>query len=1078
MSLIDLALNRARTVLSALALILLAGSVAFVSIPKESEPDINIPLIYVSMSLEGISPEDAERLMIRPMENQLRAIEGVKEMRAKGYEGGAYVLLEFEAGFDADKALQDVRDEVDIAKPELPEDADEPNVEEVNFSLFPVVVVTLGGDVPERALLRLARDLEDRIESIPSILKVDIAGDREELVEVLIDPIATESYGLSPDDAFDVVRQSNLLIAAGAQDTGQGRFSVKVPGLFEETRDIANLPVKTENDAVLQLLDIAEVRRAFKDPEGFARVNGRPALALEVVKRSGENLIDTVEQVRAAVDAEMAGWPESLRSSVRVAFIQDKSDEIRLMLNDLQNSVVFAVLLVMIVVVAALGVRSAGLVGVAIPGSFLTAILVLSTLGLTINIVVLFSLILAVGMLVDGAIVVTELADRKMVEGEPRKRAYALAAKRMAWPIIASTATTLAAFLPLLFWPGVVGEFMKYLPITLLATLSASLLMALIFVPTLGAFIGKPGAADPETMKSLAGGDGADLSHARGVTARYLTVLRAALKHPGKILLGTVALLIAVQVSYATFGRGVEFFPDVEPDFAKLQVRARGNLSIWEKDALLLDVETRILAMNEERHEFDAVYTRTGTDEQGEEADDIIGTITLEFSHWEDRRPASEILADIDARTEAIAGIYVDPREQEAGPPVGKPVQVELSSRFPRLLEPAVERVLEGFEAVGGLINIEDSRPLPGIDWEVRIDRSQASKFGVSVALLGNSVQMVTNGMKAGEYRPNDTDEEVDIRVRYPEAWRTIDQLDRIRINTDFGPVPVGNFVTVVPQPRVGTVNRTDSRRVMTVKADLAEGVLADDKVKALTAWLADADLDPRVDYQFKGEDKEQKEAEAFLSKAFGLAIFLMAIILVTQFNSFYSAGLILGAVIFSTIGVFIGLLITGQPFGIVMGGIGVIALAGIVVNNNIVLIDTFDRLKKTCKDPMEAILRTGAQRLRPVMLTTITTILGLLPMVFAVNIDFLSRHVTIGAPATQWWTQLATSIVFGLAFATLLTLIVTPSALMLRANVKAWWQRRIERRSHGGDAVVTGADNVSPSSGTSALPGPKAAAE
>ncbi len=1042
MSLIQAAFDRSRTVLAALFLVLVAGTIAYLEIPKESEPDVTIPIIYVSMVHEGISPEDAERLLIRPMEIELRAVEGVKEVRSKGYESGAYVLLEFEAGFDVKAALQDVRDKVDQAKPELPDDTEEPVVKEVNFSLFPVVVVTLSGDVPERTLLRLARDLRDRIETLSSVLDADIAGDREELVEVLIDPVKIESYGLTSGDAVGVVVSNNLLVAAGVQDTGRGRFSVKVPGLFETVEDILDLPVRVDGDAVVRLVDIAEVRRTFKDATGFARVNGRPAIAVEVSKRAGENLIETVTAVRRMVEAERAAWPEGLRETVHVAFTQDKSDHIRTMLRDLQNSVVFAVILVMIVIVAALGSRSALLVGIAIPGSFLAGMLVLTALGLTINVVVLFSLILAVGILVDGAIVVVELADRKMVEGEPRRRAYALAAGRMAWPIIASTATTLAAFLPLLFWPGVVGEFMKFMPITLLAILSASLLMALVFVPTLGSFIGKPGSADPRTMRRIAGSESGRLSELGGFTGGYLALLTAALRHPGKILAAAVVLLVAVQLAYAEFGKGIEFFPEVEPDIAKLQVRARGNLSVDEKDAILRTVEQRILGMDE----LETVYVRTGTPARGEEAEDIIGTITLEFVDWEQRRRADAILAEIGDRTADLAGVFVDPREEKAGPPIGKPVQLELASRFPELLVPSVETVLAGLDRIDGLINIEDSRPLPGIDWQLRIDRAQAAKYGVDVRLLGQSVKLATTGLKAGEYRPDDSDDEIDIRIRYPADWRTIAMLDAIRVNTAAGAVPVGNFIELRPQPRVGSVHRTDGRRVMSVKADVAEGVLADDVVRAIREWLPEARLDPRVDIRFKGEDEEQKKAQAFLSKAFALAIFLMAVILVTQFNSFYSAFLILSAVVMSTIGVFIGLLVTGQPFGIVMGGIGVIALAGIVVNNNIVLIDTYDRLRASGRSPREAVLQTGAQRLRPVMLTTITTMLGLMPLMFGVNIDFIARHVSIGAPATQWWTQLATAIVFGLGFATILTLVVTPAALMLKADVAAWRRRRRAR--------------------------------
>lgn len=1042
---IDAAIDRSRTILSTLVLVLISGSVAYQAIPKEANPDVNIPIIYVSMTHDGISPEDAERLLIRPMEQELRVIEGLKEIRAVGYEGGANIIMEFEAGFDADAALTDAREKVDLAKPELPEDTDEPDVQEVNFSLFPVIVVALSGDVPERTLLKVARDLKDELEGITTVLKVEIAGDRDEMVEILVDPVRVESYGLSPTDAVSIVTKSNLLIAAGAQDTGQGRFSVKVPGLFETVDDIMSLPIVTIGDSVVVLGDVAEIRRGFKDADSFARIDGKRALALEVTKRTGENVIETIERVREVVAIEQQAWPEELRKLIDVNYLQDQSEEIRTMLTDLQNNVISAVLLVMIVVVAALGVRTAMLVGIAIPGSFLMAILVLYSFGVTINVVVLFSLILAVGMLVDGAIVVTEYADRKMMEGEPRSRAYGLAAKRMAWPIIASTATTLAAFLPLVFWPGVVGEFMKFLPMTLLITLSASLLMALIFVPTLGAQIGAPGGGGEAVAKGVAGAgeEHGDLSAVSGLTGVYLGVLRTALRHPGKILMVAAGMLVAVQMVYGSFGRGIEFFPDVEPEFAKLQVRARGNLSVTEQNKLIREVEARILDMKE----YSSVYARTGRSDQSEEAEDIIGTITLEFVDWDERRKADVILADVQDRTRDLAGIIIDRRKAEQGPPVGKAVQVELSSRNPSLLEPAVKHVLSGFHEIGGFVNIEDSAPLPGIDWEIDVDRAQASKYGIDVDMVGRAVQMITTGVKFGDFRPDDADDEIDIRARYPEKYRTIEQLDAIRISAGVGNVPVTNFVERTARQKVGTINRTDSRRVMSVKADVEEGLLSDDQVRMLTAWLKENPPVAGVDYKFKGEDEEQKKAEAFLGKAFAVALFIMAIILVTQFNSFYSAFLILSAVVMSTIGVFIGLLVMQQPFGIVMSGIGVIALAGIVVNNNIVLIDTFDRLKADEPSTLDAILRTGAQRLRPVLLTTVTTVLGLMPMVLGMNIDFLTRSVNIGAPSTQWWQQLSTAIVFGLVFATVLTLVVTPCSLMVRHNVASWWHDRKNRK-------------------------------
>ncbi|EDP65239.1 AcrB/AcrD/AcrF family protein [alpha proteobacterium BAL199] len=1047
-AIIDAALHRSRTTLSALLLILIAGTVAYIDIPKEADPDINIPIIYVLLNHEGISPEDAERLLLRPMEQELRSIVGVKEMRSTAHEGGANIVLEFDAGFDADSALDDVREKVDIAKPELPSETDEPTVHEVNFSLFPVMIVTLSGEVPERDLLLMARDVRDEIKGLPDVLDAKLTGQREELLEVVIDPLRLESYGLRATTVLEAVSRSNQLIAAGTLDTGSGRFPIKVPGLYHGVQDILDQPIKAQGDAVVRIRDVATVQQGFKDRGSYARLNGQPAIAIEVTKRTGANIISTISDVRAVVGEATSGLPDT----IDVTFSQDKSDQIKLMLTDLQNNVTSAILLVMIVIVAAMGLRSAGLVGIAIPGSFLLGMLVLSFLGLTINIVVLFSLILAVGMLVDGAIVVTELADRKMAEGLPKSAAYAEAGKRMAWPIIASTATTLAAFFPLLFWPGVVGEFMKFLPITLLATLAASLLMALIFIPALGGLIGKASAPDERSRKQLAAAETGSVDEITGFTGFYLKVLKGALRWPGLVLLTAFGTLVGVQIYYATHGNGVEFFPDVEPDIAMIHVHARGNFSIEEKKSLVLPVEREVLDVGGYKSVYTFIGERTGGGGAGEEiAEDVIGTLQIEFKDWQQRKPAREILDAIVQRTKHLPGIWIEPREQEGGPPTGKAVQLQLRSRDRDALDTAANIAMDRFRSMPGLVDVDDTRDVPGIEWRMTVDRAQASKFGADVSLIGQYVQLVTKGMKITDYRPDYSDEEIDVVIRYPVAMRTLDQLNQIQMETASGLIPIGNFVTVTPEPKVGKIRRIDGQPSITVRADVVEGVLPNDKVQELRAWLQDANVPSIVEATFKGEDEEQQEAQAFLVKAFGVALFIMAIILVTQFNSFYSALLILSAVIMSTIGVMIGLLVTGNPFGIVMSGIGVIALAGIVVNNNIVLIDTFDTLKKDNADVRDAILRTGAQRLRPVLLTTITTILGLMPMVLQMNIDFVTREVTYGAPSTQWWVSLSTAIVFGLAFATVLTLLVTPAALMFRANVGTGWRnlkaRYVERR-------------------------------
>ena len=1036
---IEAALDRSRTVLLALLFIILAGVSTYRAIPKESQPDVQIPYIYVSMTHEGISPEDAERLLVRPMEQEMRALEGVKEMTSSAYEGGANVTMEFDAGIDTDIALQDVRAKVDLAKAELPDETEEPTVNEVKISrIDPMLVLNLSGKVPERTLAIIARDLEEKIETIPGVLDVETSGKREELMEVLVDPLAMESYGLTQNELFNLVARNNKLVAAGALQSGQGRVPVKVPGVFESVADVLSLPVKVDGERVVHFGDIADVRRTYKDATSYARINGQPAIALEVVQRTGANIILTIERVRAVVEEEQRLWP----TGVAVTYSRDSSRDIKNMLTDLQNNVISAVLLVLIVIIGILGVRNALLVGIAIPGSFLTGILLIGVGGLTINIVVLFSLIMAVGMLVDGAIVVTELADRKMAEGLDRRAAYSEAARRMAWPIIASTATTLAAFAPLVFWPGITGEFMKYLPLTLIAVLSASLLMALVFVPTLGSMIGKTGALNAKARERLAAAEIGDLNTIGGFTGGYIRFLNKALSFPLLTAGAVTALLVLVFVLYGRFGHGVEFFPEVEPEFARINIAARGDLSVGEKDALVSKVERRILDMPE----FESVYARTGGGGRGAREDQI-GSIALQLVDWEFRRPAAEILEEVRERTADIAGVVIDTKTPRAGPGGEKPIVIELSSRDQGALTAAVARVRAVLDGMDGLEDVEDSRPLPGIEWRIGVDRAQAARFGADVTLVGNTIQLVTNGIKIGEYRPDDAEEEIDIRVRYPLGSRNLDEIDKLRVPSDNGPIPITNFVDRTPAQKVGTIERTDMRRTMTASSDVAPGVLADVKVRELRDRLMELTPDPRVSITFRGDKEDQDEASAFLSRAMIVAVFIIAIILVTQFNSVFQGLLILTEVLFSTGGVLLGHLVMNMPFGIVMSGIGVIALAGIVVNNNIVLIDTYNNLRAHGVEYLEAVLRTCAQRLRPVLLTTITTILGLMPMVLGININLVERHLTIGGPSSQWWVQLSSSVAGGLAFATVLTLLLTPALIVAQARAAANWRTRRERK-------------------------------
>lgn len=1031
-AIINYAIGHARLTIATLIFLLLAGFVAYRTIPKEAEPDVKVPIIYTQLTQRGISPEDSERLLLRPVETKLKSVGNVKEMRSTAFEGGGYVLLEFEAGFDSKSALADVRAKVDEAKRDLPRDADEPVVQEVNLSLYPVLVVALAGELPERTLLRIARIAKNAIEQVPGVLQAEMRGARDEVVEIIAEPMLMKSYGVSLEQLIQATTQSNSLVAAGALEGSTGRFAVKVPALIERPEDVLKIPVAATAGAVVTLGDVAQVRPTFKDATSITRVNGRPAMTIEVSKRTGANLIETVDGVKKVVEQLKATWPEA----VQVSYTQDKSKLIRQMLADLQNSVATGVLLVIVIMLFALGFRASLFIGIAIPASFLAGVLGLQLAGLTVNIVVLFSLILAVGMLVDDAIIVSEFAERRMAEGMPPKEAYSLAAYRMSGPVIAATATRVAAFSPLLFWPGIVGQFMKYLPITLIATLSASLVVALIFTPTLGALLGKA-ATVPHDERAKDNGP-------------YMRTVKLAVRHPWATLSLAVLLLIGVQFAYGKYGNGVEFFPKVEPDYGLVVIHGRGNLSIAEKDRAIRAVETEVLKLPG----LATVYTRVGEQPRGSQeiSEDTIGVIQYEFVDWK-QRPAAHVIMDrLRENTAHIAGIEVEVTAPRAGPPTGKPIQVQLSAIDPDALPAAAKKVADMLRARPDIRDLDDGLPLPGIDWKLNVDKAEAAKYGAGVTTVGNVVQLVTNGAKITEYRPSDNDKQVDIIVRFPENRRSLDQIDELRVQTSAGHVPIGNFVERVAAPRVGYINRVGGNRVMTLQANVPEGVQSAVIQQQIAAELSKGVLGPGVFWKLKGEDEEREKAGAFLMKAFGAAIFLIFAILLAQFNKLTSVGLVLTAVVLSTIGVLLGAMIMGQPFGVVMTGIGIIANAGVIVNNNIVLIDTYDRLRHEGVAAYEAIMETCRERARPVVLTAVTAILGVLPIAFGMNIEFLHRELTIGAPATQWWISLSTAIVFGLGFATVLTLIVTPAALMAIDNLaqrrKRWAERRAERRT------------------------------
>jgi multidrug efflux pump len=1142
--LVDWAASRARMVVAFVILSVVVGAAAYIGLPKEGEPDIDIPGLFISVPFPGISAADSERLLIRPMESEFQDLDGLTTISSTAAENYAGVFLEFEFGWDKSATIADVRDAMDTASAQFPEGAEAYSINEINFSEFPIIIVALSGDAPERTLLRLARELQDRLEALPSILEAGLAGDRDEMVEVIIDPLALEAYNVTARELIDAVVNNNQLIAAGEVSTDSGAISVSIPSSFDNTEDIYSLPVKVNGDRVVTLGDLADIRLTYEDRAGTARFNGETAVALQVVKRLGFNIIDTAALVRAEIEAAQAEWPTELRQSVQVSTSLDQSVTVESMVRQLEGSVLTAIALVMIVVLAALGTRSALLVGFAIPTSFLLSFILLGIMGVTISNIVMFGMILSVGMLVDGAIVVVEYADRRLAEGARPMQAYTDAAKRMFWPIVSSTATTLSAFLPMLFWPGVPGEFMGMLPVTLIFVLSASLVVALIYLPVLGGVAARfsrlvetgtavvkrvlpfwilraaitvgvgylmfmaametispgvllPASADAtpfmamlpggllfvaaSVLMSVMLGSVQFAKREKPIQAGYRRswfgwIIHAIVGNPVMPLVaigGVVAFVGFIFVTFQNNNNGVEFFVASEPENAIVYVRARGNLSVAEMDAQVRLVEAIVLDTEGVRDVFafageGGLNSNTG----GAEAPrDTIGQVQLDLEPWGERAPGDDILDALQDRLDQIPGIRTEILAASRGPASGKPVSLRLSGNNWEELQEATRIARARFDATPALTLIEDTLPLPGVEWEIDVDVEAAGRYGANVVAVGAMVQLVTRGILLDTMRVPSSDEEVEIRVRFPEEARVLSTLDTLRVRTADGLVPLANFISRRPVAQLSEISRRDQARVFSVRSDIEDGltrltdtetgdtwmeatdavegssatqeglrtgaltavpVTANERIAVLTEWLETNPLPASVSWEWAGDQAEQEESQAFLGQAFLGALGLMFIILLAQFNSVYNSVLVLLAVVLSTTGVLIGMMVMDQTFSIIMTGTGIVALAGIVVNNNIVLIDTYQEYSRYMPR-IEAITRTAEARIRPVLLTTITTMAGLAPMMYGISIDFGSGGYTIDSPTALWWKQLATAVVFGLGIATVLTLIMTPSLLALR---------------------------------------------
>jgi len=1018
------AIRRYPMIFAFMAIITVIGLDSYLGLPRESSPDVKIPFVMVVAPYAGTSPADMENLVTRKLERELKGLPDLKEMTSSSFYGMAHITLEFTSDVDMSDALQKVRDRVDLAKPELPEDTREDLlIMEISSSDWPIMQVNLAGDYDLFLLKKTGEDLQEAIEQIPGVLSADLVGGIENEVQVMVDPERLEFYGLGLVDVQDAIALQNLTIPGGKLSLGQYDYQVRVPGEVEAPEEILDFVVNPGAATPVYVRDVADVTFGIKDRETISRVNGRDAVTLQIKKRSGENIIAIADEVRATIARLEPTFPPG----TAVSIVGDQSEDIRTMVHELENNIISGLILVIAVLFLFLGFTNSLFVGVAIPFSMLISFIVLRAVGITLNMVVLFSLILALGMLVDNAIVIVENIFRHRGKGKDPITGARDGAAQVSAAVIASTLTTVCAFGPLVFWPGIMGEFMKYLPLTVIITLSSSLLVALVFNPVLcSRFMREPrpgGGSTPLGDRLMRWGLGS-----------YRPTLAWALRHKGVTMGLMILLFVAVNALFVVYNHGVELFPDIDPNVAQVSIEAPSGTRIELTDAYAATVEREVAKIGDLVAYSAAVGVATDGMGGGETAPSNQALVTMEFVDMIERSRSSRVaLDDLRARLADFTGAVVRVEKMEEGPPTGKPVNIEISGDDYDVLGALATRIRSRIDGMPGLINIQDDYDddLP----EIRLlpDVEKAARFGLQTWDIAGTIRTALHGSEAAKFRIGE--DEYDITVRYQQPFRTkVEDLRNTTVFYEGEAIPVSAFATPEFRTSLAAVRRIDGERTVTVSADVGEAYNGNALLAQVQAELQDFPVPAGYRLAYTGESEDQQEAEAFLSDAFAVAIMLILLVLISQFGSVTQPLIIIASVLLSLIGVLAGLMVTGTAFGIIMTGVGVISLAGIVVNNAIVLMDYINQLRERGLSIEEAVIRAGETRFRPVVLTAVTTILGLIPLTTGLSLDFarlfggdLGRFVVIGGESSQWWGPMGVAVIWGLAVATFLTLIVVP---------------------------------------------------
>ncbi|WP_417915655.1 efflux RND transporter permease subunit [Candidatus Electronema sp. JM] len=1070
----DTAVKNSIAVMVMSVVILVMGIYSYFALPRESEPDISIPHVFVSTTYRGVAPGDVETAVTIKIENKLKGLDGLKNLKSVSAEGESLVDVEFSTGVDIDLALRKVKDKVDEAKNELPTDLeDDPRVFEVNISEMPILIYSLSGTCGLNRLKEIGDDLEDEIEGVPGVLDVEITGGREREIRLEADADKLAYYGINITALQGVVKGENSNTSGGSIHLGDGKFQLRVPGEVSTPEELLGLVVTVHKGQPVYLRDVAKVLDGFKEESSRSRINGLQAVNIVVKKRSGENIIAIADAVNSILDKRQPTWPKG----TSITKVLDKSRDIENMVADLNNNILTGLILVVGVLFFTMGFRNAVIVSMAIPFSMLITYAVLYAMGITLNMVVLFSLILALGMLVDNAIVIIENVFRFMEQGVGRTEAAMKATSEVAMPVIGSTLTTVVAFAPMMWWPGIMGEFMKYLPLTLIIVLTASLFVALVINPALAALFMKSSKkarkASAKAKDELAWEKPIAIE---GIILRtYAAVLRFSLRHPLSLIACTCLLVVMmVQGWLLAVGlrKPVEFFPTADPRGIYINVDFPEGADLNYIDGILKKIEVAVasggkggsrtapteyektLAPKQHRAEdgriftgpsdlknISIIYTRavsasTGSSEFEQNSPSHVG---VRFVDLADRFESSNDTVDeIRKRVADIPGAKITVALEADGPPTGAPVNIEIAGENFAVLGTISKEIKKALAQLPHVKDVRDNFVEGTPSVRVRVDRQKAAMLGVSTGSIGFALKAAYNGLAVSSFR--DGSDDYDITVQLPDKDRqTADVLRQLMITVPDGTsVPLSTLATVDITGSMGSITRINNQRVVTVKANVDEtkvpGAVVRQRAEVL---LAKMPLPPGYKVTFTGENQDQQESEDFLGKAFVIALLLIFLVIVAQFNSISQPFLIMTSVILATGGAFSGLMLYKMPFGIIMTGIGVISLAGVAVNNAIVLIDYTNQLRARGFSVKEAVVFAGATRLRPVFLTAVTTILGLVPMVTGVSYDFTKMSMSWVSESSQFWQSMAVVVSSGLLIATFLTLVVVPTLYFLLERSK-----------------------------------------